>query len=78
MTEGAPKSRSRVFIILIVAALILAGVAIGAWTYFSGQESTEDAQVDGHIPPVGHELGTWSAVHRHNYGVSSLRVACRF
>src|ERR1041385_4003947 len=57
MTESARKPRSRVFIILAIAALVLAVVAFGAWSHFSGRESTDDAQVDGHINPVNAKIG---------------------
>ena len=58
MTENAPrKPRSRVFIILAIAVLVLVAIAFGAWTHFSGRESTDDAQVDGHINPVNAKIG---------------------
>src|SRR5689334_16779291 len=57
MTERAPKSRSRVFIILIVVVIVAAVAAFGAWSYLSGKESTDDAQVDGHINPVNAKIG---------------------
>jgi membrane fusion protein (multidrug efflux system) len=57
MTDSAPKSRSRVFIILILAVIVLGVAAFGAWSYFSGKESTDDAQVDGHINPVNAKIG---------------------
>jgi membrane fusion protein (multidrug efflux system) len=38
----------------IVAGVVLALLAAGAfvWHYYSGRESTDDAQIDGHIDPV--------------------------
>ena len=38
--------------LLIPIALILIGGGYAAWNYFSKWESTDDAQVDGHIHPV--------------------------
>ncbi len=43
-------------------ALIAAGVVavvgiLGAWWHFAGQESTDDAQVDGHIVPIAARVG---------------------
>ena len=35
-------------------------------------------EVDSQIPPIGHALGAWSAIHRHNQGMSSLRSGRRF
>src|SRR5579862_1374701 len=57
VTENPRKSRSRVFIALAVAVVVLLGVALGAWVYFSGRESTDDAQVDGHIHPINAKIG---------------------
>ena len=38
-----------------VAALVLVGVA-GAWYYYSGRVTTDDAQVDGHITPIASQV----------------------
>jgi membrane fusion protein, multidrug efflux system len=43
--------------LLIPIALILLIGAYGAWNYFSKWESTDDAQVDGHIHPVNARVG---------------------
>ena len=43
--------------LLIPIALILIVGAYGAWNYFSKWESTDDAQVDGHIHPVNARVG---------------------
>jgi membrane fusion protein, multidrug efflux system len=43
--------------LLIPIALILFVGAYGAWNYFSKWESTDDAQVDGHIHPVNARVG---------------------
>src|SRR5438105_2266817 len=45
MTE-TPRRRSRVFILLAIAVVILVGIALGAWVYFSGRESTDEAQAN--------------------------------
>ena len=47
-----PKKRSHksLILILILVVLIVAGVFL--WQYFSGFESTDDAQVDVHLYPV--------------------------
>ena len=37
---------------LIVGILILLVGGFFAWRYFSSYESTDDAQVDGHLMPV--------------------------
>jgi len=57
MTEKTSKPRSRLFIVLALAALLVLATGLGAWFYFSGSESTDDAQVDGHIHPVNAKIG---------------------
>src|SRR5512144_1223752 len=42
---------------LIVAALAIAVAAFLAWRHFAGRESTDDAQVDGHVAPVAARVG---------------------
>jgi membrane fusion protein (multidrug efflux system) len=42
---------------LLVVIFALAGAGIFAWTYLSPWESTDDAQVDGHIDPVNAKVG---------------------
>src|SRR5215468_2942462 len=44
------KERRRA--VLLAAALILAAIGAGGWVYLSSYESTDDAQVDGHLHPV--------------------------
>jgi membrane fusion protein, multidrug efflux system len=44
------KPHARLFI--IIAVLVLLVGAILAWRYFSSYESTDDAQVDGHLMPI--------------------------
>jgi membrane fusion protein (multidrug efflux system) len=39
-----------------VAVLLVVGV-LGAWFYFAGKESTDDAQIDGHISPISARVG---------------------
>jgi len=49
-------SRSRVATIALIAALVVA-VGAGIWWYTSGRETTDDAQVDGHITPIAARVG---------------------
>ncbi len=66
---GSPlfsRSRKRV---LLLAMLILAIGAIApfAWNYLQSYESTDDAQIDGHIDPLSSRIdGTVVAVHVEN------------
>jgi membrane fusion protein (multidrug efflux system) len=41
--------------VIWAAALVLVGVA-GAWYYYSGRVTTDDAQVDGHITPIASQV----------------------
>ena len=47
----------RIKIILPVVLLVLIAGGWYAWQYFSVRESTDDAQVDGHIHPVNAKVG---------------------
>jgi membrane fusion protein (multidrug efflux system) len=38
--------------VLFAALIVVAAIATGSWLYFSSYESTDDAQVDGHLHPV--------------------------
>src|SRR5512143_2620255 len=42
---------------LVVAALAVLVAAFLAWRHFAGRESTDDAQVDGHVNPVAARVG---------------------
>ncbi|HXK09929.1 MAG TPA: HlyD family secretion protein [Vicinamibacteria bacterium] len=47
--------RARTLIAIGAVAVLALGLA--AWWYFSGRESTDDAQVDGHVVPVASRAG---------------------
>jgi membrane fusion protein (multidrug efflux system) len=59
------RSRSRVNVLLIgVVAFVLVAIGIGWYLYSRGYESTDDAQVDGHLNPIAARIdGTIKAVH---------------
>src|SRR5437879_5876005 len=61
--------RSRVVRILVLLA-VLAGVGVGAmqlWGYFDSYESTDDAQIEGHLNGISSRIsGTVTAVHFEN------------
>lgn len=44
------KSKSKWFVPVIIL-VVLAGIAV-VWHYYAGRESTDDAQIDGHINPI--------------------------
>ena len=41
---------------LLGGALVTGALAFGAWLHFQGRESTDNAQVDGHIVPVASKI----------------------
>ena len=47
-----PKRRSHKRLILLVSLVVLIIGGVFLWLYFSGFESTDDAQVDVHLYPV--------------------------
>src|SRR5271170_307904 len=61
--------RSRVVKILVLLA-VLAGAGVGAmqlWSYFDSYESTDDAQIEGHLNGISARItGTVTAVHFEN------------
>ncbi len=66
---GRPWYRRITRRILLVALLILALIAISpfAWNYLQSYESTDDAQIDGHIDPLSSRInGTVIRVHAEN------------
>src|SRR5258708_6360837 len=40
-----------------IAVLVLIGVVIGVYWFYSGRETTDDAQVDGHITQIAARVG---------------------
>jgi membrane fusion protein, multidrug efflux system len=64
-TQPAPPKR-RNFLLPVVAVLGIAGLvwAVRAWSYARVHETTDDAQIDGHIIPVLAKVGGYiDAVH---------------
>jgi membrane fusion protein, multidrug efflux system len=51
-----PLASPKVRRILVIAVVSLVAVAIGLFFYFRNRESTDDAQVDGHITPVASKI----------------------
>jgi len=47
--------RARFYVIALILVLIVAGIF--AWRYFQSYESTDDAQVDGHLMPLSARVG---------------------
>jgi membrane fusion protein (multidrug efflux system) len=57
MTDIAWRGRPRVRGFLVIAAIALAGGGLVAWSLLDRTESTDDAQIDGHIVPVASRIG---------------------
>ena len=52
------------WILLAVLILLVGAGSLFAWLHYQGRESTDDAQVDGHINPIAAKLGgTVTEVH---------------
>ncbi len=49
---GFFRANPRARLLLVIAAIVLLIGGIFAWRYFSSYESTDDAQVDGHLMPL--------------------------
>jgi membrane fusion protein (multidrug efflux system) len=66
---GSPLFSRRSKRVLLVMILILAVAAVSpfAWNYLQSYESTDDAQIDGHIDPLSPRInGTVIRVHAEN------------
>ena len=50
---------ARIFVIIVFLALLVGGFL--AWRYFSSYESTDDAEVDGHLMPVSARISGYVA-----------------
>ncbi len=62
VTEIPRQLRLRNMAVLGVVALVVLSIAV--WAYYRGRETTDDAQVDGHVVPTASRVpGTVAAVH---------------
>ena len=53
---GATRNR-RMLTLTAIGVLVLAGLTVSAFSYYSGRVSTDDAQVDAHIAPIAPKVG---------------------
>jgi membrane fusion protein (multidrug efflux system) len=49
--------RPRARLIMLIAALAIVAGSIVVWRYFAVRETTDDAQIDGHITPISARVG---------------------
>ena len=42
---------------LVIAVIVVLAIVAGLWHYYSARESTDDAEIDGHIIPVSPKVG---------------------
>src|SRR5665213_2457555 len=50
--QGFFQARPQARIYLVIAIVLVLVVGFLAWRYFASYESTDDAQVDGHLIPI--------------------------
>jgi membrane fusion protein (multidrug efflux system) len=55
--SDAPARPSRLRSVLIVLLILTAIGGVFAWRYFSARESTDDAQIEGHVHPMAARVG---------------------
>jgi membrane fusion protein, multidrug efflux system len=73
-SDGSPSGGSRWygritkrFLLLVLLVLVVGAVFPFAWNYLQSYESTDDAQIDGHIDPLSSRInGTVIQVHPEN------------
>jgi membrane fusion protein, multidrug efflux system len=53
------RPRTRMFLIIGAIVVVIGGIL--AWRYFSSYESTDDAEVDGHLMPISARIGGYMA-----------------
>ena len=58
LLEEPPKGLKspKVRLLLAVGGLVLLGVVAGLFVYYHNRETTDDAQVDGHITPIASKI----------------------
>jgi membrane fusion protein (multidrug efflux system) len=64
--DGVRQSRrpGQRILFLVLAILVVSAIAPSGWSYLQSYQSTDDAQIDGHIDPLSSRIdGTVIAVH---------------
>ena len=76
--EGAHRERARSYFrqrprakwVLLLIVLVLAGIGFYLWRYYTVRESTDDAQIDGHLIPVSARIS--GKVTEVNFDINQL------
>jgi membrane fusion protein (multidrug efflux system) len=55
--QGYFRAHPRAKWILLAIIIIVVGVGYAVWSYYASRESTDDAQIDGHIVPISARVG---------------------
>jgi membrane fusion protein (multidrug efflux system) len=55
--QGFFREHPRAIWVLLAAAILVAAAAYAVWNHYSTRESTDDAQIDGHINPISAKVG---------------------
>jgi len=55
--QGYFRAHPRAKWVLLAIILIVVGVGYAVWSYYASRESTDDAQIDGHIVPISARVG---------------------
>jgi membrane fusion protein (multidrug efflux system) len=64
--NGLSSRSGRIKLGLVVAAILALAAVLILWRYYAVRESTDDAQIEGHVMPVSPRVsGTIAAVHVH-------------
>ena len=63
-TSTAAPTPSRRMRWIVAGGLVIAAGAVAAWVHLAGRQSTDDAQIDGHIAPIAAKVGGVVAVVR--------------
>src|SRR5215213_3250611 len=63
-TTTPPPARSRFKLFITIALVVVAGAGLLDWWMRGGRETSDDAQIDGHIVPIAARVqGTVLTVH---------------
>lgn len=56
-TQGYFRAHTRAKWVVLAILILLVAAGYAVWSYYSARESTDDAQIDGHIVPISARVG---------------------